>query len=105
MICAADYIITDYSGIAIEAAILDVKTLYYLFDYEEYKKNNGINIDIFKEMKGCAFKDAKSLCASLNKGKYDMNILYKYKNKYIDVQDGTSTEKIVDLVISNMEVK
>lgn len=103
LICASDYIITDYSGIAIEAAILDVKTLYYVFDYEEYDKNNGINIDLFKEMKGCVFRDAKSLCDYLNKDNYDMKTLLKYKNKYIDVQDGTSTKKIVDLVINNME--
>ena len=81
MICIADYIITDYSGIAIEAAILNKKTLYYVFDYEEYDKNTGINIDLFKEMPNCCFKDAKKLC------------------KYIDVKDGTSTKKICDLII------
>ena len=99
LISIADYIITDYSGIAIEAAILNKKTLYYVFDYEEYKKNNGLNIDLFKEMPGCVFKDAKELYKKIEKDDYDMKVLYKYKNKYIDVQDGTSTKKIVDLII------
>lgn len=102
LITIADYIITDYSGIAIEAAILNKKTLYYVYDYDQYKKNNGINIDLYKEMEGCVFEDAKSLCKFLNKGKYNMETLYKYKNKYIDVQDGTSTKKIVDLVLKSM---
>ena len=105
LITVSDYIITDYSGIAIEAAILNKKTLYYVFDYEEYKKNNGLNIDLYKEMNGCVFKDAKELCEFLNIDKYDMNKLLAYKNKYIDVQDGTSTKKIVDLVFKCMEVK
>ena len=103
LITVSDYIITDYSGIAIEAAILDKKTLYYVFDYEEYSENNGINIDLFKEMSGCVFRDAKELCEFLDKEKYDMKKLLKYKNKYIDVQDGTSTKKIVDLVFKCME--
>lgn len=98
LICIADYIITDYSGIAIEAAILNKKTLYYVFDYEEYDKNTGINIDLFKEMPKCCFKDAKKLCEYIEKDSYDMNTLIKYKNKYIDVKDGTSTKKIVDLI-------
>ena len=102
LISIADYIITDYSGIAIEAAILDKKTLYYVFDYEEYKKNNGLNIDLYKEMKGCVFSDAKSLRRKIDKNNYNMETLYKYKNKYIDVQDGTSTKKIVDLVMRCM---
>ena len=105
LISVSDYIITDYSGIAIEAAILDKKTLYYVFDYDEYKKNNGLNIDLYKEMPGCVFEDAKKLCKVLNNDSYNMNTLLKYKNKYIDVQDGTSTKKIVDLVIKCMEDK
>lgn len=105
LISIADYIITDYSGIAIEAAILNKKTLYYVFDYEEYKKNNGLNIDLFKEMPGCVFKEATSIVKKIEKDDYDMDVLKKYKNKYIDVQDGTSTKKIVDLIINCMEVK
>jgi len=103
LISIADYIITDYSGIAIEAAILNKKTLYYVFDYEEYKKNNGLNIDLFKEMPGCVFRDAKSLVKKIDKGEYDMKTLYKYRDKYIDVQDGTSTKKIVNLINEWME--
>lgn len=98
LICIADYIITDYSGIAIEAAILNKKTLYYVFDYEEYNKNTGINIDLFKEMTNCCFKDSKKLCDYIERDSYDMNTLIKYKNKYIDVQDGSSTKKIVSLI-------
>ncbi len=103
LLCVSDYVITDYSGIAIEAAIINKKTLYYVFDYEKYQKNNGINIDLYKEMKGCVFKDAHDLCSFLDKDKYDMEVLYKYKNKYIDVQDGSSTQKIVDLIFKCME--
>lgn len=103
LITVADYIITDYSGIAIEAAVLDKKTLYYVFDYEKYQKNNGLNIDLYKEMPNCVFKDEKELCAFIDKDKYDMKTLLKYKNKYIDVQDGTSTQKIVDLVYKYLE--
>ena len=103
LISVSDYIITDYSGIAIEAAILNKKTLYYVFDYEEYKKNNGLNIDLYKEMPGCVFAEAKKLYKFILKDKYDMKVLEKYKNKYIDVQDGTSTKKIADLVKKCME--
>ncbi len=103
LITVADYIITDYSGIAIEAAILNKKTYYYVFDYNDYKKNNGLNIDLYKEMPGCVFASAKELCNALNDDKYNMEVLNNYKNKYIDVQDGTSTKKIVDLIMSNME--
>ena len=98
LLSVADYVITDYSGIAIEAAIINKKTLYYVYDYEKYKINNGLNIDLYKEMPGCVFSDSKKLCDFIINGNYDMSVLNKYKNKYIDVKDGTSTKKIVDLI-------
>lgn len=105
LITISDYIITDYSGIAVEAAILNKKTLYYVYDYEKYKKNNGLNIDIYKEMPGCVFNETKSLSKFISKGSYDMKTLLKYKNKYIDVQDGTSTKKICNLIEKCMRDK
>ena len=99
LIPICDYLITDYSAIAIEAAILDKKTYYYVFDYEKYKENNGLNIDLYKEMPGCVFDNAKTLIKTLEKNNYDMDVLYKYKNKYIEVQDGTSTKKIVEYIL------
>lgn len=96
----ADYVITDYSGIAVEAAVLNKKTYYYLYDYEEYKQNNGLNIDIYKEMPGYAFKTAKDLLDNINKKEYDMKILKKYKDKYITNQKGNSTE-LIALIIDN----
>lgn len=102
LLCVCDYLITDYSGIAIEGAMIDVKTLYYVFDYDKYKQNNGLNIDLYKEMPGCVFESSKDLCNKINSGKYDMSVLKKYKDKYIDVKDGTSTKKIVDLILRGM---
>lgn len=105
LIPVSDFIITDYSGIAIEAAILNKKTFYYVYDYNKYKKSNGLNIDLYKEMPGYVFTDAKKLFDCLENSKYDMNKLLTYKNKYIDVQDGTSTQKIVNLIINCLEEK
>ncbi len=103
LITIADYLITDYSGIAIEASTLLCKTLYYVYDYEKYQENNGLNIDLYKEMPGCVFKDAKILATKINDEEYDINVLKKYQKKYIEVLDGTSTKKICDLIIKNLK--
>lgn len=98
LITICDYLITDYSGIAIEAAILNKKTFYYVYDYDKYQHNNGLNIDLYQEMPGCVFDNAEDLIKKLEK-KYDSKILQKYREKYIEVRDGTSTKKISKLII------
>jgi len=102
LITICDYLITDYSGIAIEAAILDKKTFYYVYDYEKYQQNNGLNIDLYSEMPGCVFKDAQEMVKKLAH-KYNNEALKKYKNKYIDVANGTSTTKICQLIIKMLK--
>lgn len=105
LLTIADYVITDYSGIAIEAAVLDKKTYYYLYDYDEYKKNNGLNIDIYNEMPQCAFKHASDLFNKIDNGVYNYEALQKYKSKYITNLKGNSTELIVEVINNWCEVK
>lgn len=99
LITISDYVITDYSAIAIEAAVLNKKTYYYVFDYKEYERNNGINIDLFKEMPGCVFKDINELAKAIESNKYDVSLLKKYKNKYLPKKLGKSAELIASLII------
>lgn len=99
LLCVTDYLITDYSAIAIEACAIDIKTFYFVFDYEEYKEKNGLNIDLYKEMPGYVFSDFKSLYNKIN-NTYDMKILRQYQNKYLDNKKGNSTELIVKEIIN-----
>ena len=105
LLTICDYLITDYSAIAIEGAILDKKTYYYVFDYEKYKENNGLNIDLYKEMPGCVFDKAQDLALNLEKNNYDLQLIKKYKNKYITNQKGNSTEIIVDKILNWLKEK
>ena len=54
----SDYVITDYSAVAIESCILNKKVIFYVYDYDEYNTENGININLFKELPS-PYKDIK----------------------------------------------
>lgn len=57
----ADVIVTDYSACAFEASLLQVPVYFYVPDYELYKDNRGLNIDLEKELADCTFRDAAAL--------------------------------------------
>lgn len=99
LLSVCDYLITDYSAIAVEGAILNRKTLYYVFDYDEYNSTNGTNINLFDEMPGCVFRDAESLIQSLD-APYRQDSLDNCRKKFLPAELGTSTEKITELIIS-----
>lgn len=95
----ADYIITDYSGLSLEASILKKPLYIYAYDYNDYKKNPGLNIDLKKEFKDYFFTNIDDLFHSIDKEKYDKKIIINYCNKYIKYKNGV-TNKLVSEIIS-----
>ena len=102
LLSVCDYLITDYSAIAIEGAILNRKTYYFVYDYEEYTSKNGTNIDLFREMPGCVFKSADKLCHALG-DEYPESSLQRYRQKFLPEKLGTSTESIAELIITELQ--
>jgi len=102
LLAVCDYLITDYSAIAIEAAVLDIKTYYYLYDYDDYVEKNGINIDLLTLMRNCTFKNAKDLIESITSKDYPYEELNRYKTMYLPQELGTSTKKIASLIVAHL---
>ncbi len=99
LLTVADYVITDYSAISIEASIL-VKPLYfYVYDYENYNEKNGLNLDLYEEMPGCVYGDIKELMHAINHTEYDLNLVKNYRDKYIS-QQGTATTILAEYILS-----
>lgn len=100
MLTVADYVITDYSSIALEAALIDVKTYYYVYDAEEYfATSGGMNIDLHSEMPGCVFSEAEELGKALE-GEYPVDTLRRYKSKFIFENPGQSTSALADHIFA-----
>ena len=102
VLSACDYLITDYSAIAIEGAVLDKKTLYYVPDYDKYMNTNGLNIDPLKEMPSISFKNAKSVFEVIENDSYNIKEFNGYKKKYLPKELGKSTEKLTALILANL---
>lgn len=98
LLAVADYIITDYSAIGIEASLLDKPIYFYLYDYDTYTKKLGVNIDLFTEMKNATFKDFDVIIKKIEKDEFDYKELFNFRNKYVETLNFNNTEAIIDLV-------
>lgn len=102
LLTVADYVITDYSSICLEAAILNKKVLFYVYDHEKYMKENGINLDAYKVLPTCSSKEIKELFKIINNNSYDNESYQKFRKKYLPKELGKSTELIVDYIIKQI---
>lgn len=103
VLSVADCVITDYSAITIEAAVLDKPVYFYLFDYEDYISHNGLNVILPDELPKCVYTSARSLSRAIRKRIYDHESYEQFREKYLPDMSGRATDKIADLIISCME--
>ncbi|MBR1531202.1 MAG: CDP-glycerol glycerophosphotransferase family protein [Eubacterium sp.] len=99
LIKLADVVITDYSACAFEAALLMKPLYFFVPDYERYIADRGLNIDLKAEMPTAVFENAEELIASLDSGKYDMNSLFNFKEKYV-INTKENTKKLAEFIVS-----
>ncbi len=95
----ADIVITDYSACAFEAAVLMKPLYFFVPDYEQYKKERGLNIDLKTEMPAVTFEDAQQLCSAIKADNYDLDALFAFKTKYVE-NTGSNNTKILAKFIS-----
>ncbi len=70
-----------------------------------YLNNNGLNIDLFKEMPQCVFTHAKGLTMQLQNAKYNQKALNHYRRKYLPKDLGHATEQICSVILKHLGSK
>lgn len=102
LISVCEYLITDYSAISLEAAVLKKKMFFWIYDYDEYIEKNGLNINIKTEMAPYAFGNIKDLVACMKNENYSEDFLHSFRKKYLPKHIGDSTANIVELIIESI---
>lgn len=106
----SDMMITDYSSVMFDYAILKRPMIFYTYDLENYTKNiRSFYFDIFEEAPGPKFETNEELIdyiKNFNIGSYNDEYGEKYNRfneKYNQFDDGTASLKIVDLIKNNFK--
>lgn len=105
LLTGCDWLITDYSSLALEAAALRKRTLYYLYDHESYINKNGVNIDLFSVMPHCCATRAEDLIRMIESDLYPWEELERYRMQYLPEQMGHSTENICKVIEEYLDGK
>lgn len=96
---ASDAVITDYSSVMFDYALLDKPMMFFAFDYEEYITKRGINFDLKQIAPGPFLEKQSELEMWLNKfeiiNSVYSNKIKKFKNKFCQFETGHASEKIV----------
>jgi CDP-glycerol glycerophosphotransferase (TagB/SpsB family) len=77
--------------------------MFFLYDYEEYSKQNGLNIDLFEEFPLYTAKNANELLKVLKEDNYDLKELKRLREKYVPNTLGNCTKRMIDLIRKELQ--
>ena len=103
MLLVADAVVSDYSCVIYEAAVLMKPLYFYTYDYDEYMSTRDIYMDYKKEVPGPMCDDAASLVAAIDDmDAYDYDRLASFLKKYVSVT-GHETEDITEFIFDHIK--
>ena len=98
----SDLLITDYSSVFFDYAILNRPILFYMYDLEEYRDElRGFYLDINKELPGKITIDEDELLSVIkneNYKEYDEK-LKEFRKTYNDLEDGKASQRVINNLI------
>ena len=98
----SDILITDYSSIMIEFAILDKPILFFVHDLDNYlNTERGFYYDFEKTVPGKIVYSSDELINAIESNDFDKYKMSDFLKTQFDAIDGKSSERVVDFLLNN----
>ncbi|MET7749406.1 bifunctional glycosyltransferase family 2 protein/CDP-glycerol:glycerophosphate glycerophosphotransferase [Micromonospora sp. NPDC005367] len=105
---AADVLITDYSSVMFDYAVLDRPLVIFAADWETYRANRGAYLDVFAEGPGAAARTEEELVELFRSGAVfgeQATVARKvFRERFCYLDDGHASERVVRRVFLNEPV-
>ena len=92
---AADILITDYSSVPFEFALLNKPIFFFTYDLEEYDRKRGLIDNYTSVIPGKACHDSEALLEEMTKKPFHAEEIKRFSDKWNMYSDGNSSSKLL----------
>ncbi|MCJ1980434.1 CDP-glycerol glycerophosphotransferase family protein [Lactococcus carnosus] len=95
----SDQLITDYSSVFFDYAILNRPIYFYMFDFETYRDDlRGFYLQVPKALPNDICYTQDQLLTAIRSGQFDFKRLAAFNEKFNHLQDGKASKRVIDEV-------
>src|SRR5699024_7313129 len=94
----SDLLVTDYSSLLFEYALLHKPMIFYAFDLETFKKNRGLTIDYENFVPGNVVKIKNIIIIRIKENKFDLKRVKDFSKQRNQYSAGLSSENLVNFL-------
>ncbi len=96
----ADELITDYSACSVEGALLSKPLRFFLPDYERYKREQGLNVELKQWFPNQCFEKEEDLVKAILRGEYPSEQVTAYAKEFVENQGTNNAEILANFICS-----
>ena len=100
LLFGVDLLITDYSSIVFEFSTLGRPMLFFAYDLERYIAGRDFYVPYREFVPGRIVETWDELLDAIRRDDYEVEKVGAFAARYFDHQDGHSTDRVVDLIVS-----
>ena len=95
----SDVLITDYSSVFFDYAILNRPIYFYMYDLENYRDElRGFYLDIYQDLPGNIYENETEMLQQIAQNNYDYDKLNSFNQRFNNHEDGNASKRVVDIV-------
>jgi CDP-ribitol ribitolphosphotransferase / teichoic acid ribitol-phosphate polymerase len=99
VLCATDLLITDYSSIILEFALLNRPMLFFAPDLEAYRAERDVYMPYEAFVPGRIVQSFEELLAAMRTNDYQVEKVKPFADSQFTYQDGRATDRVIDLIL------
>ena len=102
LLLISDILISDYSSIMIEFALLNKPIIFYTYDYDTYmSKDRGFYFDFKKNVPGPVVYTTDELIAEVKNNDFGKNKISEFRKTQFNSIDGEASKRVVDFLLND----
>lgn len=98
-LCAADYLVADYSSLIFEYALLDKPMIFFAYDLEKYKRDRSFYFEYESFVPGRIVMTNEEIAASILSDSCQQEKIADFRKKYMSACDGKCIERIAGYAV------
>lgn len=100
----SDVLVTDYSSVFFDYAILRRPIFFYMYDREEYQEQlRGFYLNVDTDLPGNIYGDEEKLLCDIKENNFDYQKLDEFNKEYNSFQDGKCAKRVVQYVFHSQK--
>jgi CDP-ribitol ribitolphosphotransferase len=96
----ADILVTDYSSVMYEFALLRRPIVFFAPDIADYDGERGFYFDYHTGVPGPVFENSAALASFVRAGIFDLERVDAFARASFDVADGGATERFIERIVA-----